>query len=74
MYSAKGRNAGVEVYNAEHDQNSRRRLSLLGELRTAIEHGELVCTTSPSSTSSTGAVIGVEALVRWHHPRSVCAT
>jgi EAL domain-containing protein (putative c-di-GMP-specific phosphodiesterase class I) len=68
MYFAKGRNSGIEIYNAEHDQNSRRRLSLLSELRTALGNGEVVLYYQPKLDLSSGAVIGVEALVRWHHP------
>jgi diguanylate cyclase (GGDEF)-like protein len=68
MYFAKGRNSGIEIYNAEHDQNSRRRLSLLSELRTALVNGEVVLYYQPKLDLSSGEVIGVEALVRWHHP------
>ena len=68
MYFAKGRNSGIEIYNAEHDQNSRRRLSLLSELRSALVKGEVVLYYQPKLDLSTGTVIGVEALVRWHHP------
>ncbi len=68
MYFAKGRNSGIEIYNAEQDQNSRRRLSLLSELRTALVHGDVVLFYQPKLDLSTGAVTSVEALVRWHHP------
>ena len=68
MYFAKGRNSGIEIYNAEHDQNSRRRLSLLSELRTALANGEVVLYYQPKLDLLTGTVAGVEALVRWHHP------
>jgi diguanylate cyclase (GGDEF)-like protein len=68
MYFAKGRNSGIEIYNAEQDQNSRRRLSLLSELRTALARGEVVLYYQPKLDLSTGSVTSVEALVRWHHP------
>jgi diguanylate cyclase (GGDEF)-like protein len=68
MYFAKGRNSGVEIYNAEHDQNSRRRLSLLSELRIALTNGEVVLYYQPKLDLSSDTVIGVEALVRWQHP------
>ena len=68
MYFAKGRNSGIEIYNSEHDQNSRRRLSLLSELRTALVNGQVVLHYQPKLDLSTGTVIGVEALVRWNHP------
>jgi predicted signal transduction protein with EAL and GGDEF domain len=68
MYSAKGRHSGVELYNAEHDQHSRRRLGLLSELRTGIAAGEVVLYYQPKLDLATGEVTGVEALVRWCHP------
>jgi predicted signal transduction protein with EAL and GGDEF domain len=68
MYFAKGRNTAIEIYDAEQDQNSRRRLSLLGELRTALVHGDVVLFYQPKLDLSTGTVTSVEALVRWHHP------
>src|SRR4051794_24055280 len=68
MYFAKGRNAGIEIYTAEPDQNSRRRLSLLSELRTALGNGDVAVFYQPKLDLSTGAVTSVEALVRWHHP------
>ena len=69
MYVAKGRQSGVEVYDAEQDQNSRRRLSLLSELRTAIGAGEVVLYYQPKIDLATEVVTGMEALVRWHHPK-----
>jgi diguanylate cyclase (GGDEF)-like protein len=68
MYVAKEQRSGVEVYDAGRDQHSRRRLALLGELRPAIEAGQLVCFYQPKADARTGAVVGVEALVRWQHP------
>jgi diguanylate cyclase (GGDEF)-like protein len=68
MYVAKGRNSGIEIYDAEKDQNSRRRLSLLSELRTALVNGDVVLFYQPKRDLSTGVVTSVEALVRWNHP------
>ena len=68
MYFAKGRNSGIEIYSVEQDQNSRRRLSLLSELRTALVDGDVALFYQPKLDLSTGAVTSVEALVRWHHP------
>lgn len=45
------------------------RLQLLGELRRAIENGSLTLLYQPKFGMTTGAVSGVEALVRWQHPR-----
>lgn len=46
-----------------------RRLALMGELRRAIEGEELRLFCQPKVEISSGLVSGVEALVRWEHPR-----
>ncbi len=68
MYAAKADQAGIAVYEPEQDRNSPARLSLLGELRRGIDGGQLVLHFQPQADVLTGAVIGVEALVRWQHP------
>jgi len=68
MYLAKEHGSGYETYNANTDRYSPRRLGLLGELRRAIEQGELVLQYQPIATMETGDVHRVEALIRWEHP------
>jgi diguanylate cyclase (GGDEF)-like protein len=68
MYVAKERRTGTEVYDAENDRNSTTRLSLLGDLRRAIEESELELHYQPKAHLPDGAVMGVEALLRWRHP------
>src|SRR5207244_1585700 len=58
-----------EVYAPEVDPYSPRRVALVGELRRAIEGRELVLHFQPKALCATGEVTGVEALVRWNHPR-----
>ncbi|HEX5017880.1 MAG TPA: EAL domain-containing protein [Actinomycetes bacterium] len=69
MYLAKEERTGVEVYVADRDRNSASRLALLGGLRNALENGDLRVHFQPKVALSSGAVVGVEALVRWHHPQ-----
>lgn len=69
MYAAKAASIGVELYSPQHDQYSPRRLALIGDLRRAIERSELVLHYQPKVDLRTGRVVGVEALVRWRHPR-----
>ena len=67
MYTAKQRHGGVEVYEPESDQHSRRRLALAGELRVAVDEGQLELHYQPVVRMSDGCVAGAEALVRWRH-------
>ncbi|GII21817.1 hypothetical protein Pme01_14140 [Planosporangium mesophilum] len=69
MYVAKERNRGVAVYDASEDAHDPGRLALLTELRRAIDQRELVLHYQPKISLPTGEVSGVEALVRWEHPR-----
>jgi diguanylate cyclase (GGDEF)-like protein len=69
MYEAKRGRTRIETYAAERDPYSPERLALLGELRHAIEAGELVLHYQPKVDVGRDEVIGVEALVRWNHPR-----
>jgi diguanylate cyclase (GGDEF)-like protein len=68
MYVAKRNGSGVAVYRPDQDRNSPNRLSLIGELRRAIDEGELALHYQPKLDLTANAVAGVEALVRWVHP------
>jgi diguanylate cyclase (GGDEF)-like protein len=68
MYQAKGDGGGAAAYAAHRDRASRDGLALVGELRQAVAAGELVVHHQPKVCVATGAVVGVEALVRWPHP------
>jgi diguanylate cyclase (GGDEF)-like protein len=69
MYNAKEAGGGVELYDASRDGNSTGRLVMLAELRRALSHGQLEVHYQPKADLCTGAVDGVEALVRWRHPQ-----
>ncbi|KQQ32399.1 diguanylate phosphodiesterase [Duganella sp. Leaf126] len=68
MYAAKTRNDGAVVYDVAMDQSSAKSLSLLTELRNAIERNEFRLFVQPKIMLDTGQVVGMEALVRWVHP------
>jgi predicted signal transduction protein with EAL and GGDEF domain len=69
MYVAKRARTGFAPYDPTHDENTPERLALAGELREAIELDELVLVYQPQVALVTRQVMGVEALVRWPHPR-----
>ncbi|KNZ33343.1 MAG: diguanylate phosphodiesterase [Methylibium sp. NZG] len=69
MYAAKARQSGVVVYDAAMDSASDESLSLLSELRTAVDHDQLRLFLQPKVQLASGRVIGAEALVRWQHPQ-----
>ena len=68
MYSAKRRTAGAQVYDPAADTGSALTLSLLSDLRRAVDNHELRMYLQPKIAINTGAVCGAEALVRWQHP------
>jgi diguanylate cyclase len=68
MYLAKAENAGVARYNAARDQYDPATLSLVAELRQAIDADQLVLHYQPQGDLATGRTVGMEALVRWEHP------
>ena len=69
MYAAKRRTQGPLMYDAGIDSGSAQSLSLLSELRRAIEHDELRLYLQPKISLEDGRVRGAEALVRWQHPQ-----
>ena len=68
MYTAKQRNDGAVLYDALIDKSSANSLSLLTELRNAVERNEFRLHVQPKMKLDTGEVVGLEALVRWVHP------
>jgi EAL domain-containing protein (putative c-di-GMP-specific phosphodiesterase class I) len=69
MYRAKaGGKAQYAVYTPRMDEDLIGRLELVGELRRARLEEELILHYQPVVDLVTGAVVSVEALVRWLHP------
>lgn len=66
---AKTARSGYEFYDVEQDRHSSDRLALSAELRRGIKDDELVVYYQPQVDLRNGGLIGVEALVRWQHPK-----
>ena len=70
LYRAKeeGRDR-YRFHSHELDRIVHERISLAEELRSAIDRDELQLYYQPQVAVATGQIVGVEALVRWNHPR-----
>ncbi len=69
MYMAKNTKSGLTVYSPQFNQYSPERLALIGELRHSIDSDQMFLLYQPKIDLKTGSPLGVEALVRWQHPR-----
>ena len=69
MYVAKESRSGVETYSAHRDRNSADRLTLLGDLRQALDQDALTLQYQPKVSLRDFSLLGVEALIRWQHPQ-----
>ena len=70
MYHVKRRGKnGYQFFTDEMNQKFSTRLSLERELRSALATGQLRVYYQPQVNLADGRIIGVEALVRWQHPR-----
>lgn len=69
MYAAKRKLSGALRYDASIDSSSAQTLSLLTELRHAVEHNELKLYLQPKVPLNGQSGWAAEALVRWLHPQ-----
>lgn len=70
MYQAKQGGSSVASYDSARDAASTDKLALLAELREALGvDDQLELALQPAVDLSTGEPTGVEALIRWRHPR-----
>ncbi len=69
LYRAKelGRNQ-FHFHSEELDVATIERVMLGGDLRRALDRGELELVYQPQVEIETGTIVGIEALARWHHP------
>lgn len=68
LISALGSEEPIVVYDPATDPHRPERLSLMGDLREALDHGQLELHYQPKLNLATGRIDGAEGLVRWRHP------
>ncbi len=68
MYVSKRSNTRVNFYDADKDAHSVSQLSILADLKSAVEEGGLQIYFQPQVAVDSEEVIGAEALLRWQHP------
>ncbi|TNM59620.1 bifunctional diguanylate cyclase/phosphodiesterase [Streptomyces sp. NP160] len=69
MFDAKRSGGGWVPHDPSHHDDTAGQLALVTDLRTALATGQLVLHHQPQVLATTGQPVGVEALVRWQHPR-----
>ncbi len=69
MYMAKRSDINYVIYKPENDEHNIKQLSLLSDLRQAIDLKQLHLVYQPIYTTLTNNIIGYEALIRWQHPQ-----
>jgi diguanylate cyclase (GGDEF)-like protein/PAS domain S-box-containing protein len=68
MYVAKSKGkARYELFDPSMHTAALRRLEMKGELQQAIENGDFVLHYQPIVSLAEGALLGIEALIRWNH-------
>jgi diguanylate cyclase (GGDEF)-like protein/PAS domain S-box-containing protein len=68
MYHAKNGSTGIAFYESSRSEGDLLRLTLVGELRRALDERELTLHYQPKARLADGSVTTVEALLRWNHP------
>jgi EAL domain-containing protein (putative c-di-GMP-specific phosphodiesterase class I) len=60
--------SGFQLYTASLNERAVARITLENQLRRALDLGQLSLHYQPQVDVRSDAIIGVEALIRWHHP------
>jgi EAL domain-containing protein (putative c-di-GMP-specific phosphodiesterase class I)/GGDEF domain-containing protein len=69
QFAASGSADALSFYDAATDPHRPERLSLMGDLREALDGNGLSLHYQPKRDLASGRIDGVEALLRWQHPR-----
>ena len=67
MEVAKKTNSDYTIYDVKHDEYNVKQLTLVNDLRYAINNDEFSLYYQPKISIKNGTVVGIEALLRWNH-------
>ncbi len=68
MYRAKRRRSGYSMFDGDTTEIQSSMLSMLSELRAALNLGQFELEYQPQLSLKSGMITGLEGLVRWNHP------
>lgn len=60
---------GISIFDAHHEELREQKLLLILDLKNSINEGHLSLALQPQASLNSGEIIGLEALVRWNHPK-----
>lgn len=69
LSKARESSRGIAMYSPSDDERDLERLTLLGDLRDAVRERQFVVHYQPQTDLASHVIRGVEALVRWQHPK-----
>jgi diguanylate cyclase (GGDEF)-like protein/PAS domain S-box-containing protein len=70
LYDAKEHGGGRYIFHTEaHDLAVRERVTLIEEIRAALDRGQFEVYYQPQVELPSGRIVGLEALLRWNHPK-----
>lgn len=69
QFAASGSSSALSFYDAATDPHRPDQLSLMGDLRQALDTGALALHYQPKLALASGRIDAVEALLRWEHPQ-----
>lgn len=69
QFAAAGSTSALSLYDATTDPHRPERLSLMGDLREALDRDELLLYYQPKFHFASQRTDGAEALLRWNHPK-----